>query len=127
MDYGKRRQVIAWLFIAPLLILNVLVILGPSIGGIFISFTEWSGLGPAKFVGIDNYLRMVKDPLYLGALGNNLKWTLIFLTVPIIMGLTGATLLAPLRRGQMLFRTGFFIPYMISSVVNVELWRNILH
>ena len=39
----------------PLVVVNVLVILGPSVATIYASFTEWSGIGPAEFVGLQNY------------------------------------------------------------------------
>ena len=39
----------------PLLVINVLVIIGPSAATIYFSFTEWSGIGPAEWVGLQNY------------------------------------------------------------------------
>jgi raffinose/stachyose/melibiose transport system permease protein len=49
-----------------------------------------------------------------------------FLTVPIAMGLYGAFALSRVRRGATLFRVLFFIPYLIASVVNAAIWKNIL-
>ena len=44
----RRKQALtAWLFMVPLLVVNVLVIIGPSVATIYFSFTEWSGIGPA--------------------------------------------------------------------------------
>lgn len=57
---------------------------------------------------------------------NNVRWTVIFLTVPIAMGLLGAALIAPIKRDQIFYRVIFFIPYVIASVVNAQIWRNIL-
>lgn len=116
-----------WLFIAPILILNVVVILGPSLASVYYSLTEWSGVGRPTWIGLDNFRRILTDPVYHIALTNNLKWTLIFLTVPVAMGLLGAALLAPIERGQMFFRVAFFIPYVIASVVNAQIWRSLLH
>jgi raffinose/stachyose/melibiose transport system permease protein len=48
----RRRLLTAWLFMVPLLAVNVLVILGPSVATIYYSFTDWSGIGPAEFVGL---------------------------------------------------------------------------
>jgi raffinose/stachyose/melibiose transport system permease protein len=122
-----KRVVTPWLFVAPILILNVIVILGPSLASIYYSLTEWSGVGKPTWVGLANFRRILTDDVYRIALVNNLKWTLIFLTVPIVMGLLGAMLLAPIRRGQMFFRTVYFIPYVIASVVNAQIWRSLLH
>jgi raffinose/stachyose/melibiose transport system permease protein len=65
--------------------------------------------------------------VYRIAFTNNVKWTLIFLTVPIAMGLLGSALLAPIKRFAMFYRVAYFLPYVIASVVNAQIWRNILH
>lgn len=122
-----RKAILPWLFMAPILILNVVVILGPSIGSAFFAFTEWSGLGAPKWVGLANFQRMLTDRVYRIAFVNNVKWTLIFLTVPIAMGLLGSALLAPIKRFAMFYRVAYFLPYVIASVVNAQIWRNILH
>jgi len=122
-----RKTILPWLFMAPILILNVVVILGPSIGSAFFAFTEWSGLGAPKWVGLANFQRMLTDRVYRIAFTNNVKWTLIFLTVPITMGLLGSALLAPIKRFAMFYRVAYFLPYVIASVVNAQIWRNILH
>jgi raffinose/stachyose/melibiose transport system permease protein len=122
-----RKTLTPWLFLLPLLIINLVVVLGPSIGSIFYAFTEWSGVGPAKFVGLANFQRMVGDRVFRQAFANNIKWTVLFLTVPICMGLLGAVLLAQIKRYQLLFRIFYFIPYVLASVVVAQIWRYILH
>ena len=127
---AKRRgrfQWKPWLFLAPLLLLNFIVIITPSLLSVRYAFTDWSGLGDAKFVGLANFQEMLGDPVFYRTLGNNIRWTLIFLTVPVAMGLLGAYLLSTIKTGQMLFRTLFFIPYVISSVVNAYIWKLILN
>lgn len=122
----RRRRLLAWLFMLPLLLVNVLVILGPSVATIYYSFTEWSGIGPAEFVGLENYREILADPDFWSAMWHNVVWTLLFLTVPIAMGLIGAFFLSQIKRFQMFFRVAYFIPYVVASVVNAALWQNIL-
>jgi raffinose/stachyose/melibiose transport system permease protein len=124
---SKRRG--AWiglLFMAPALVLNRVVIGGPSISNLYYAFTDWSGLGPAKFNGFDNAVRLFQDQSFWNALGHNFIYMVFFLTVPIAMGLYGAFALSRVRRGAVLFRVLFFIPYLIASVVNAAIWKNIL-
>ncbi|WP_447949602.1 carbohydrate ABC transporter permease [Microbacterium aurum] len=124
---ARRRS--AWigvLFIAPALVLNLVVIGGPSISNLFYAFTDWSGLGPATFNGFDNAIKLSQDQSFWNALGHNAIYMLFFLTVPIGMGLYGAFALSRIRRGAALFRVLFFIPYLIASVVNAAIWKNIL-
>ena len=122
----RRRFLTAWLFMVPLLVVNVLVILGPSVATVNFSFTEWSGIGPAEFVGLENYRDLLADGSFWQAMWHNLLWTIFFLTVPIAMGLLGAFLLSQIKRFQLFFRIAYFIPYVVASVVNAAIWQNIL-
>jgi raffinose/stachyose/melibiose transport system permease protein len=122
-----RAGFIAWLFMLPLVAINLLVILGPSIASVYYSLTDWDGLGAAKFIGLQNYQRMLGDSEFQQALLHNIIWTVIFLTVPIAMGLLGAFLLSQITRFQMFFRVVYFIPYMVASVVNASIWQDLLN
>ncbi len=122
-----QRALKPWLFLLPLLLVNGLVIIGPMLGTLYYAFTDWAGLGPANFTGLENFKRLFSDEIFWLAFSNNLIWTLLFLTVPISMGLLGAALLRPIKRGQLFFRTAYFIPYVLASVVNAQIWRAILN
>jgi len=122
----RRRRLTAWLFMVPLIAVNVLVILGPSLATIYYSFTDWSGIGSAEFVGLENYTELLSDGDFWIAMWHNLIWTILFLTVPIAMGLLGAFLLSQITRFQIFFRIAYFIPYVVASVVNAAIWQNIL-
>lgn len=123
---NRRRRLTGLLFLAPLLIVNVLVIAGPALTSVAYSFTDWDGINPPSFVGWDNYAALAGDEAFVSALGHNLLWTLFFLTVPMSMGLLGAYLLSRIRRGRLLFQTLFFIPYVVATVVSAAVWRQIL-
>lgn len=122
----RARRRLGWLFLLPLLVVNVLVIIGPSIAALYYSFTDWSGLGEANWIGLDNYTRLIEDPAFRSGLLHNLQWTAIFLTVPMAMGLGGAFLLSRVTRFRLLFRVAFFVPYVIASVVSASIWENLL-
>jgi raffinose/stachyose/melibiose transport system permease protein len=124
---SRLESLARWSFLLPVLLLNLLVIGLPSIIGILYSFTEWSGYGDPVFVGLANFERLFQDGTFYKALLNNLVWTGIFLTIPVALGLLGAYLLSGIKRGQMFFRVAYFIPYVIASVVNAQLWRFLLH
>jgi raffinose/stachyose/melibiose transport system permease protein len=122
----RRRRLGAWAFMVPLVVVNILVILGPSVATIYYSFTEWSGIGPAEFVGLENYRDLLADGGFWTAMWHNVIWTIFFLTVPIAMGLLGAFLLSQITRFQLFFRLVYFVPYVVAGVVNAAVWQNIL-
>jgi raffinose/stachyose/melibiose transport system permease protein len=113
-------------FLAPALAVNLLVIAGPAVSNIYYAFTDWTGFGSAHFTGFDNAVRLFHDQSFWNALGHNFQYMLFFLTVPLVMGLSGAFALSRIRRGAALFRVLFFLPYLIASVVNAAIWKNIL-
>jgi raffinose/stachyose/melibiose transport system permease protein len=118
-----RKQVLPWLFIAPITLLHLVVVVGPSLSGVYYSLTEWSGYGAAEFIGLKNFRDLLNDRSFRSAFQNNIWWLFFFLTVPFIMALTVATLLAQVRRGAMFMRTAFFVPYILPSVVAAFIWR----
>lgn len=122
-----RNGVVPWLFIAPVLLIHLLVVMGPSLSAFYYSLTDWSGIGAAEFIGLENFRQLVfEDMNYRWALLNNLAWLGFFLTVPVALALLAAMLLAPVQRGGMFFRTVLFIPYILPSVIVASLWRNLL-
>jgi raffinose/stachyose/melibiose transport system permease protein len=122
----RRRRLLGWVFLMPLAVINLLVVLGPSVASVYYSLTDWSGLGPAEFVGLDNFRQILIDEEFRAALMHNVAWTAFFLTVPISMGLMGAFLLSQINRFQLFFRIVYFVPYVIASVVNGAMWQNLL-
>src|SRR5690606_11531646 len=64
-----RSNGLAWAFIAPLLLVNLLVITGPGLSAVYFSFTDWNGLGQPNFIGFANYVEMFSSEAVLNALG----------------------------------------------------------
>jgi raffinose/stachyose/melibiose transport system permease protein len=122
-----RKKVIPLLFIAPILLLHLVVVVGPSLAAVYYSLTSWSGIGAAEFIGFENYRTLIFEDLsYRLALRNNLTWLVFFMTIPFILALITAGLLASVRRGGMWFRTILFMPYILPSVISASIWRYLL-
>ena len=121
-----RRKVVPWLFVLPILLINLAVVAGPALSAIYYSMTDWNGIGAAHWVGLDNFRTLAADPGFRHAFRNNVIWLAMFLTIPIAMALLAASLLAPVKRGALLFRMTFFIPYVLPSVITAALWRGLL-
>lgn len=123
-----RKKVVPWLFVLPILLINIAVVLGPAISAIYYSMTEWTGIGEAKWIGLENYRRLLfHDDAFRHAFRNNLLWLLMFLTVPIALALIAASLLSQIKRGAIVYRLGLFLPYVLPSVVVAAIWRSLLN
>jgi raffinose/stachyose/melibiose transport system permease protein len=122
-----RTKVVPVLFVLPILAINFLVVLGPSLSSLYYSLTEWNGVGKATFIGLKNFLDILSDKQYLHAFQNNVVWLLFFLTIPIALALVASSFLAPLKKGGLFYRAVLFIPYILPSVIVASIWKDLLH
>jgi raffinose/stachyose/melibiose transport system permease protein len=121
-----RRKIVPWLFVLPILLINVAVVAGPALSSVYYSMTKWNGIGAPQWVGLQNFQTLFIDPGFHHAFLNNVIWLAMFLTIPIAMGLIAASLLAPVRRGALFYRMLLFVPYVLPSVITAALWRGLL-
>ena len=104
------------------------VVLGPAISAVYYSMTDWSGVGSAKFIGLDNFRQLFfHDESFRIAFKNNVLWMAMFMTVPIAIALFCASLLAPIRRGALFYRLSLFLPYVLPSVITASIWRILMN
>jgi raffinose/stachyose/melibiose transport system permease protein len=122
----RRRSVTGWLFVAPSLALNLVIVLVPAVATVVLSFTSWNGLSSPRFTGLDNYRMLLSDPEFHTAIVNNLKWLCAYLVVPITLGFSTALFMSSLRRGGAVLRTLLFLPYVLPTVVTAQLWSLLL-
>ncbi len=97
----------------------------PTLQTIYISFTDWKGIGVKNWIGLENYRNQwTVDETFWKAIKNNVFWALGMIIVPQIIGLTQASLMV---RGKIqFFRTFqlvFFLPQVVSTVVAAIIWR----
>lgn len=121
-----RRNTVLWLMVLPILLITIIVMIGPAISSLYYTLTDWSGIGAARFIGLKNFGRLLQDSSYRQALLHNLQWLIYVTTIPITIAIVVASLLVPLRRYGMFFRTALFIPYLMASVVVSNIWRNLM-
>lgn len=116
-----------WLFALPALAINVALILIPALLTVALAFCTWDGFSAPVFVGFANFQAMFADRVFWIALGNNLEWTLIFLTVPIAIGLVAATLLLTIKRGRTFFQIVYFIPVVVATAITARVWQGMIY
>jgi raffinose/stachyose/melibiose transport system permease protein len=122
--YVLQRYLVAYLFILPVVLLYVVFVLRPTLQTFWLAFYEWNGIAPHReWVGLDNFRRLLGDPIFWQAFRNSLIWTAIVVTFNLTVGLAAAALLAGNIRGRLLFRLGYFLPVVQASVVTAMIWR----
>ena len=121
----NRYALQANVFAAPALILVALVLYLPFVWTGYLSFTEYSGLGDATWIGLANYKAMIVDPDIVNAMVNTLYWVVGTIALPVGLGLAIA-LLAHGLRGSFWYKLPFLLPYAISGVAVGVIWTFIL-
>ncbi|MBC5690324.1 sugar ABC transporter permease [Mediterraneibacter sp. NSJ-55] len=116
-----------YVLIAPALIISVCIILVPGIMTVIYSFTDWNGLSPEiNFIGFRNFIELFHDKIFYKAITNNIIWTILFLTIPVCIGMLAAMLLLSRRRTRSIYQVAFLIPYVLAPSVNAMLWLNVI-
>lgn len=119
----KKSSVSAYLFMLPALIIYLSVIIFPIGYSLYISTHAGNGIAKMKFVGIDNYIKMFKDPIMWISLKNTLIWILLTVFVTMTVALILALLLSKAFRGRTFFRAFFYFPCVISGISVAIIWR----
>ncbi len=102
------------------------MIVAPALESVYYSFTNWTGIGGAKFIGIRNLRTMFTSGQFWNAMLHNVLWTVFFLIVPIAPGLARAFMLSRIKRFQHLFRVIYFIPYILATIISAVVCENLL-
>jgi ABC-type sugar transport system permease subunit len=99
-------------------VLYVLFMIIPILAALYLSLTEWVGLGTPSFIGLTNYANLAADSSFATALGNSLVYTLVavLVVVPCALLVAQALNTKGLRFRDM-FRVAFFVPMVLSPIV----------
>jgi multiple sugar transport system permease protein len=121
-----RDNKAGYLFLLPWLIGLIVITIGPLLASLYLSFTEYSLIESPKWIGVDNFVRMIGD----ARLHNALKVTFIYVVVSVPLQLALALAIAILldrgMRGLAFYRSVFYLPSMLGASVAIALlWRQI--
>jgi raffinose/stachyose/melibiose transport system permease protein len=118
-----KDAIVIALFLLPALILFLLFVIYPIFRSVYFSTFNWNGLGPAvKNVGLGNYLKILNDEVFLKAVQNVLIIIVCSLGIQLPLAIMLAVLVGRNLPGRDIFRTMFFLPYVLSEVNTGIMW-----
>lgn len=119
LSLKMQRKIIPYLFLIPGLLFFIVFQIYPLLQGFQMSFYNWSIMPgkPSTFIGLDNFARMIKDPVVLIAVKNTLLYALITVPGQMILAMMAAVVLHNLTRGKGFFRVLYYIPVITSWVI----------
>jgi ABC-type sugar transport system permease subunit len=121
----QRDRRIAWILVAPSLVIILGVALYPILNTFYLSFFEApSGINlPKTFVGLGNYRSLLTDPTFWATIGRTLYFTLMSVGLELVLGLAIAQLIQAHPPGWRFLRISLIIPWAVPTIVNGAMWR----
>ena len=116
------------IFLAPTLIAFIISFVVPFVMGVWLSFTEFTTVTNARFVGLSNYIRALSgNSDFLNAFWFTVKFTVVSVLSVNLLAFILALLLTKGLKGTSFFRTAFFMPNLIGGIVLGYIWQLIIN
>ncbi|MGW2150299.1 carbohydrate ABC transporter permease [Nonomuraea bangladeshensis] len=122
-----------WLYLVPSLVLFTAVIVVPFLMNVGASLTRWSGVGTPRWVGFDNYARLLKDERFWQSFQHNAGLIVAMAVVPTAIGLVLAAALFDYigkrfgPRTASALRAAYYLPQVLPVAVAGVVWGWLLH
>lgn len=126
MSSRIRSSLPGLLFLIPAILLFALFVVYPIVYNVQSSFLEWDGVNAGIFTGLDNYVRLFQDPVFLTTLRNSALWIPLTIIPQAVIGLLLALALNQKIAGSTIYRALFFIPAILSPIVVGIVWQRIM-
>lgn len=125
MDSVLSNKKAICLFVIPTLLVFSVIVFLPIFMSAFYSTLDWDGIGKGTFIGIDNYIKLFSDGVFLKSIVNSFLFAFASIFIQLSISLVLALILASGIKGEKLYRTINFIPVIISTIVIGQLWTKI--
>lgn len=125
--YTRKEVLVAYGLLAVPLLGTLLFRILPGLGSFWLSFTKWNLITAPEVVGLDNFRRMLDDPLFWKATLNTVYYVGVTVPLVVVVSLAMALLLNRKIRGLGFFRTIYFLPVVSSMVAVAVMWRWMLN
>lgn len=124
VKYNRAETRTAWLCLLPSVIGLVCITYLPMIASSALSLFSWNGLGPMKFVGLDNYVKLfTNDSKFYGSLWTTLQYAGMSVILSIIYSMIIALLLNRKIPARGFFRAIFYLPYVLPAMAVYLGWK----
>jgi multiple sugar transport system permease protein len=122
-----REWVAGYFFAAPFIIGFLAFTAFPMLYSIWLSFNKWDLLSPMRFVGLQNFIKMVSDARANLSLYNSAYYTIVAVPIQLVISFTLALALTQKLRFRDVYRAGFYLPIIVPLVASAVVWQRVFH
>jgi multiple sugar transport system permease protein len=120
---ARHESYLAWGLLTPTLLVILFLVAYPFFSAMYLSLQDKMVGAPGRFVGLDNYLSLFRDEVFLRTAWNSVVYTVVAVALKFVLGLTMALILDQPRRFNNVFRTLLFVPWAVPVVIVALNWR----
>lgn len=113
----------AYLFITPIVLGLVVFYMAPALSSFYLSLTKWNGLTSPHFIGLKNFINLLRDDTFLRSMGNTILFTIAAVPCSIALATVVAVLLNQKIKGIVVYRTLFFLPAVTMPIAVGMVWK----
>ena len=119
----RREGRLAYALLSPTLLVILFLVAYPFCTAIALSLQDKMVGSPGRWVGLDNYVELLRDDVFLRTAWNSVVYTVVAVALKFVLGLTMALILDQERRFNNFFRTLLFVPWAVPVVIVSLNWR----
>jgi multiple sugar transport system permease protein len=119
----RQEARLAYALLTPTLLVILFLVAYPFFAAVVLSLQDKMVGAPARFAGLDNYIALFRDEVFLRTAWNSVLYTVVAVALKFVLGLTMALVLDQERRFNNLFRTLLFVPWAVPVVIVSLNWR----
>lgn len=123
-EKGALQKSLLW-FVVPALTMYTVFVITPAISSVYLAFTSYDGITEAsmRFIGFDNFVNIFNSARFHSATFNTVIIAAAFTVLVNVIALALAVAVDKVRWGKNLFRSGFYLPVLISGIIAGFIWR----
>ena len=123
-EKGALQKSLLW-FVVPALTMYTAFVITPAISSVYLAFTSYDGVTDAsmRFIGFDNFVNIFGSARFHSAAFNTIIIAAVFTVLVNVIALALAVAVDKVRWCKNIFRSGFYLPVLISGIIAGFIWR----
>lgn len=124
LSYKQKKRITPWLFVAPCVLIILLVTIFPTIYSFGLSFTKWEiALPDRPFIGFGNYMALFRDTRFLNSILITAVVVVVGVGVEMVLGFGLGQILSVKMKGKRIIVAALLLPVMVMPIVVGYIWR----
>lgn len=123
LTLNGRKVIWAWAFLALPIVFYCWIRFYPTLSAFGMSFTDWNLTNTPRFVGVENYRKLLADPIFWKVFRNTFSYLILGMPISLLLSFTVAFFLDRVRLLHGFIRALYFLPFLTTAAAMAWVWR----